>query len=286
MARNPTPVAAANGGDLPLGIIQRVFFGALGGICAVVLKLVSQDKGLIGHYLVTFGSDESNQFFAAYAFLTVAMVFLGGVVGLCFAETNRGKMLMLGISAPALLGTYAGGEKVLTTAQPPAVGNPTTIGPAGLLDGFGLVAPAYAQGAAGSERDQAKNSFQIGIGAFPGMSADIRPTATVLPDIVPAPGAGDQHYWVVVGSHLDAAEAKAQAEAINAEAPDLGAFVGLQKPGNPYYPVIVGEYLPVTEATELLDEAKAVVVVEPDSYLSAYPDRLPGEDRAGAPRRE
>jgi SPOR domain len=74
-------------------------------------------------------------------------------------------------------------------------------------------------------------------------------------------GKTEQHYWVIVGSHKDKNEAEAQALAINAKDPSLNAFVGKQMPGNIYYPVIIGDYVPLAEANRLLQTAKQLNAV-------------------------
>jgi hypothetical protein len=94
-------------------------------------------------------------------------------------------------------------------------------------------------------------------------------------------GKGEQRYWVVAASFRNKNEADAKATEINAESPAMKAFVGNRMPGNEFYPVIVGEYLPQAEADRLRIEAERLRSAA-GVYLSAYPDRRPA---AGSPPR-
>lgn len=90
--------------------------------------------------------------------------------------------------------------------------------------------------------------------------------------------AAEPRYWVIVGSYTDKSVAEAHAKRINNEDSSLNAFVGKRMPENPYYPVIVGDYVPRQLADELVDTAlrlKSIRAYGSAPYISDYPDRRP-----------
>lgn len=162
------------------------------------------------------------------------------------------KLLAIAVAAPALITTWAGGS---TPELPPIERDGSND--AHLIDNFSLVSPAFAQ-----ERIRPKNTGGL--------------TATRAIKLFFGIGKQEQRFWTIVGSYREAAlaEARERAAAINRADPSLGAFVGKNQPGNPFFPLIVGGYLPYSEATKLKQRALALDIVT-DAYLSAYPDRLP-----------
>jgi hypothetical protein len=205
--------------------------------------------------------------FVGYSVLGLLVVFLGGVVGYFVKESDKFKMLMLGMSAPALFTTATGGVGSATIDarqfEPPQIEAP---GPAGsIFDELRFVGTAYA---GEGEAVQQFAQFSEGINLFLG-----RGSARV-----DAIARETNRYWVIVGSELDPAQAEALAESINEQAPEFDAFVGMRAPDNPYYPVIIGGedgFVPRLEAQQLRDRAIDAGIAQPDSYLSAFPDRLP-----------
>ena len=70
--------------------------------------------------------------------------------------------------------------------------------------------------------------------------------------------------------------AQDHADRINDEDKTLRAFVGIKMPGNPYYPVIVGGYVPRSEAEDLIAAAlklKSVRAYGSAPYLSGFAAR-------------
>jgi hypothetical protein len=270
-AIEPVPNLAAAQDEL-LRLHARVAIGIIGGLCAVLLKIYAQDKVVIGGWLLRLWrseiSEQDMQSLIGYAVIAALVMFLGGLVGFFVEERNRLKMLALGMSAPAMLTTFTGG--IGPTAIEPKDARPPieapVDGPAGFLfDGFGFISSAYA-----AERGATVHVAQLteGINVFLGRG----------PSRAEAIAQETERYWVIVGSERDPTQANAVAEKINEQAPDLEAFVGERKPGNSYYPIIVGGeggFLPLTDALELREQALGAGIAPPDSYLSAYPDRLP-----------
>ena len=97
----------------------------------------------------------------------------------------------------------------------------------------------------------------------------------VLVDQIAAIGTAQAvtRYWVIVGSFRDEKNAQAFADTISKQAPDLPKpFVGKTSPDNPFYPVIVGDYVPRQEAEKIRQQALNSKLIT-DAYLSDYPDR-------------
>jgi hypothetical protein len=256
-------------GQLSVG--ARVGIGLFGGFCAVLLKVLAQDHVVIGGRVVSLWNGtipyEDLAGFVGYSVLAVLIVFLGGAIGYFVKESDKFKMLMLGMSAPALFTTATGGVGINASdarqSQPPQIEAP---GPAGsIFDEFRFVGTAYA---GEGEEVRVLAQFSEGINLFLG-----RGSARV-----DAIARETNRYWVIVGSELDPDQAEALAESINEQAPEFEAFVGMRIPGNPYYPVIIGGedgFLPRIEALERRDRAIDAGIAPPDSYLSDFPDRLP-----------
>ena len=70
-----------------------------------------------------------------------------------------------------------------------------------------------------------------------------------------------------MGSYKEKDVAQQFADKINAEDKALNAWVGLKIPGNDYYPVIVGNYVFLSEAKELKRRALATKSIK-DAYFS------------------
>jgi hypothetical protein len=77
-------------------------------------------------------------------------------------------------------------------------------------------------------------------------------------------------YWVIVGSFKDEESARNFVKMIASEAPDLKPFVGKPAPDDPFYPVIVGDFVDKAQAEKLREAALNSKMVT-DAYLSDYP---------------
>jgi hypothetical protein len=227
---------------------QRSIIGALGGAAAILSKYIAQDHAFISQWS-NIGDPRYSDILLGYAILTPILIFLGAVIAGCSDETNKLKLLALAVSAPALVTTWAGGAT--PREQRPAP--PPTPGPAGWELRFSPVGTAFA---ADGSIHLAQGSIQRGVEAFFGA------------------GKGEQRYWVIAGSFRDRAEAEDLARRINQQRPAMNAFVGKRAPNNEFYPVIVGNYVPLANATRLRDEISQVLGGE-QAYLSAFPDRRP-----------
>lgn len=232
--------------------IQKILLGAMGGLSAVVVKFLGQDYANVVNNAANLTDDQILAYKIGYGLLTPMLMFLGGFVAWASDETKRMKLLALAISAPALITTWAGGQKS------------DRIAPIALL-----IPSAYAQKADERKEDASPvvlqpspakpageagvfDKIQKGVGAFFGY------------------GTEPQRYWVIVGSFKDRGNAERFADQINQEVKgsgELRAWVGLQAPGNPHYPVIVGSYEYLSVARETMKKAIALKSVE-SAYLS------------------
>lgn len=221
---------------------SRAIVGILGGFAASTSKVLALDVERLGRFVETGNLDDMTELRVTIFIFTPLLMLLGGIVAWASGEEQRMKLLAIGCAAPALLAPWTVGE--------------IDKGPLSQQTSFSIITPAYAQ-----EVDQSADTstFSKGLKALFGLS-----------------NIEEQNYWVIVGSTEDKVAAESYASEINKIDPDLEAFVGKQKPGNNYYPVIIGgtdAYSPFAEASALRDKATSIPIISQDSYLSDYPDR-------------
>lgn len=221
----------------------KVMLGALGGLAAICVKYLGQDQNFAMDWWAE-GDPRLEKLLFGYLILTPILMFLGGLVTWVADEKRPMRLLAMGVAAPALITTWAGGAKPTSSSQP------SKIGPAGFFD-LGPISTAYADtGRVYVAQSDISQSIRLFFGE----------------------GKIDQKYWVVVGSYRDKDEAAAKATSLNAQRPGLQAFVGKRQPNNDYYPVIIGEFVALPEARRLQDVARQIGL---EPYLSTYADRKP-----------
>lgn len=223
--------------------IGRFIVGCLGGLAAALSKVLALDTERLAVLFYSADAAAVNDLRVTIFIFTPILIFLGGIVGWVSDEAHRLKLLAIGCSAPALLAPWTTGQ--LDTAVGPLI---ASVG----------IAPAYAQV---EPSPPEANKFATGLSVLLGFTS-----------------VEDQRYWVIVGSDPNLDQAKAFAEAINATAPQLDAFVGSRMPGNENYAVIVGgtdAYLPYSAAESLRKKATGLPIIRSDAYLSSFPDRQP-----------
>jgi SPOR domain len=250
MSRTPSASEKASpalGADMGKLALFKATLGGLGGLAAICVKYIGQDHNVVMDWIDT-GDPRLHKLLIGYLILTPILIFLGGLVTWVSDETNHLKLLAMGVAAPALITTWAGGA------------TPGSASPHGNEPGHAYffkmapVAPAHAneQSIQIAQADTIKQGLELFFGV----------------------GKIEPRYWVIVGSHREKGDAEAQAAAINVERPTLHAFVGKRQPGNDDYPVIIGEYVNLAEANRLREVARELSAVK-DSHLSAYADRRP-----------
>jgi hypothetical protein len=210
---------------------ERCFIGGLGGTSAAVVKFLGQDYASL--VAGRFNPDQVDLLLIGYIVLVPLLLFLGASLAAVSYEDNRIKLLAIGVAAPALITTFAGGEKSLRL---------TDLSP---------MAAAYA---ADSPSKQANDE------GLPGKI--VRGLGFAL-----GVGRAPQRYWVVVGSFQNRETAEDFSRTIDfelKEQPSLanqGAFVGIQNPTSKVYPVIVGAYSPYAEAERLRTQVTALPTI-------------------------
>jgi hypothetical protein len=198
-------------------------------------KFLAQDFSYFREILEPGAAGSMSALLIGYATMGIILVVIGAIVAWAFAEeTHRGKLLMLAVSAPALITTWAGGS----SSDHTAFHKPS----------FSLVDSAYAQTA---PEMASEPTIWDGVKLFFGVGKE--------PPL----------YRVVVASYPDYSSAIAAAEAFNKEAPGIGARVADKKPPSDYYAVVVSDYLPYKDAKVRLDEAKKNLQAS-DAFLSPW----------------
>ena len=226
--------------------LVRIIVGGVAGLASLAAKFLGQDAYYISKwYYSTDLADIVNykSLILLYFIMGPALIFLGAIVCWAADETNRLKLIALGVAAPAMITTFAGGPKTDTHSVRAA-----------WYQEISPISPALAQ-AETPNCATADASIVQGAKLFFGLG-------------------GAQDYWVIVGSYTDKNDADELAKTINAKHPEMKAFVGKRQPCNEFYPVIVGDFLPYGDAVKLRRQAESL---NPGSapYLSAYPDRKP-----------
>lgn len=237
--------------------IFRIAVGGLGGFAAVLVKFLAQHEEKISSSFSNGQIGISSSIIAGLIIVGPILVFLGGLIGWASEETHRIKLLMLGVSAPALITTGLSGQPHMPLAEQAPADRITS-----------LTMPSALQTAHASILPSLHPEFvPLGVGLG---------NLDILGGIKEILGVDslDTKYWVIAGSHLTLTEAKLQVQRINEEAPYLRAFVGKKRPGNNYYPVIVGEFTKRSVAEETLAKAVGLNSVG-KAYLSDYADRKP-----------
>ncbi|PCI01605.1 MAG: hypothetical protein COB76_00965 [Alphaproteobacteria bacterium] len=224
--------------------LSRIFVGILGGFAASSSKVLALDIERLGRFVETGNLNDMHELKVAIYIFTPLLMLLGGLVAWASGEEQRMKLLAIGCAAPALLAPWTVGDINKGAARGEQYSQ------------FSVVTQAYADEFGGNPN---QSTFLKGLNALLGLS-DIN----------------EQKYWVIVGSRKDNQEAEQFAFEINKVDPKIKAFVGKQRAGNEYFPIIVGgknAYYPLDKAIELRKNAISIPIIPEDSYLSDFPDR-------------
>lgn len=213
---------------------ERVALGAFAGVAAIGSKYAGQDY----HYhmrLLDMGDQTTKitNLWYGYEIMTPILVFLGALLAYAAkGETNRLKLLALAVAAPALITTWAGGASSEKKFA---------------LD---FVSSAFAD--SNVQPTQPSPSIVDGLKLFFGIGKD------------------DTLYHVVVGSYKTPDEASAKVNSVKEANPSLHVYIGGRAPGNAYYPVVVGDYVPFGAAKVLKDKLTQTPETS-DAYISPGP---------------
>jgi hypothetical protein len=212
--------------------LPRWLAGSCGGLAAALAKFVGQHADIVGREIATGSYVTAANYGIGYLFGTPFLMALGAMV-VFFEEKNRAKLFVMGIAAPALFTTLSSGKAVQTLAD------------------YWSISSAYAQAESIHITKNESVSVIEGIKLFLNITQ-------------PEP-----KYRVIVGSFKSQTEAALKAQAINVEAPRFKAFVGERMPNNEFYPVVVSDYLPLSQALKVQSNALKLKAVE-GAYLSPY----------------
>lgn len=235
--------------------IQRCMIGGMGGLAALLTKYLSQHHDKIANLIENGQADKAFAIIAGLAIVGLILIFLGGLIGWASREEVPLKLVALGVSAPALLTTWA------ATTQPAPVSpkpeNATHAFIQGNASGGFFVAKAMAA--------NLKLTFAPPVYA-----------ASVFDGVKEVLGieAIQPRYWVIVASKPSISDAQAFANSVNSEDPSMQAFVGKQQPDNAFFPVIVGDFSEAQAAENLRQRALNLNTIK-EAYLSDYADRRP-----------
>jgi hypothetical protein len=230
---------------------KRFLIGGIGGLAPILMFLITIDWD---RYIV----DSAMLKVVGYCIRVIVLFFIGGFVAYLHDDEQKPfKLFELGLAAPALIAGY------ITTSlvpMPTAQSNPSTRAHAG----FAIVGVAFAQSEIPSHDlkrfslpvQNAKSQFLEGlIGGIP------------------------QNVWfVIVGSHLQLNDAKAQADGINEKYRNFKAEVYEPYGDNPYYAVVIGANLTQLEAKALRDKAMKEGLPK-DSYYKTFANLPPPVQR-------
>lgn len=291
-----------------LSLTSRVIIGGVGGVCALLLKLYAQDALFVGNMVFrTYKgllSDHETVTMLGYGMIAFLVVVLGCLVGFFVEESNKLKMLAIGMSAPAMFTTYSGGgASVASNASPPAIFRVSDSS-----FGFGLVTVAHAGGKAVKSRPMLRSrppiarepALRNGVDIFfgrqlaqpqmqlqpkPQMQAKpilpLQPMQTELVDKPLLGGAAEtvspeQGYYVVIGSVKGLDDAMRYAEKVDGAVPGFNIVVAEPMPGNNFHAIIAagsGAPMPLEEAEQFRLEVIASGAGPIDTYIVDSADK-------------
>jgi hypothetical protein len=225
--------------------IEKIIIGAIGGLSAVLVKFLGQDYATIVAHAADLTEAQKLSYWIGYGLLTPILMFLGALVAWASEEEKRLKLVALAIAAPALITTWAGGNKSDVRAS---------------ADMF--ISSAYGQTL------EAVSSPETN--AEPGVANEKSPLDKIRDGVGVFFGYGNEpkRYWVIVGSYPDHDAAQEFADKINRSDSSLHAWVGITSANNKYIPVIVGNYSLLSEARVLREKALKNPHIK-DAYLSS-----------------
>lgn len=232
---------------------QRFLWGILAGIALICVKFVGPDL----LYLKSLVASANTVEWIFYILLSAVTIFLGGISALFCKDTEPSRILVFCVSFPALVTAATSQTREPITAD---IASTRTVreAPATTMFDLGFVTSAWAQPAvpnAAYDCQEASFIEQLGIAAKNYVAGSQQSIS----------------FSVVLASSTDLGAAKALADQYAAKAGDRKVSVGCRRPGNAYFPVVLGKPMDMAAAASL----RALVIGEgwapADTYLSNYP---------------
>lgn len=234
----------------------RFILGGIGGLAPIILFLVNLD-------FERYVADATTWKTVGYVVRAMLLFLLGGFVAyLHETENKRITLFLVGVSAPSLIAGY------LSTASPDlSKANIPAVSTVQHLQHF-FVPNAYADDSTAARLAQSMRLAQIKQFTLPPQNAG----AQFLEGLF---GTTPKNVWfVIVGSHPNANDAKNQAYTINQRYRNYHAEVYAPYGENPYYAVVIGAHLMQSEAKALRDKAVRDGLPQ-DSYYKTFPHLPP-----------
>jgi SPOR domain len=235
--------------------MQRCMIGSMGGLAAMLTKYLSQHHDKIANLIENGQSDKAYAIIAGLGIVSAILMFLGGLIGWASREDIPLKLVTLGVSAPALVTTWAVTNQPAREVLPPQSDQSSIF----------LDTPAQGIFISSAHAADLRLSFAPPILA-----------ASVFDGVKEVLGIDriEPRYWVIVASKTSRNGAQAVADKINREDPSMRAFVGKRQPNNSYFPVIVGDFNETSAAEYLKQRALNLNSIN-EAYLSDFADRRP-----------
>lgn len=220
---------------------EKIAIGALGGLCAVLVKFLGQDYNFVIEQAANLTPEQVSCYKIGYGIITPILMFLGAFVAWISDETKRIKIAALAVAAPAMITTWSGGVK-------------SDVQPMQPIGGF-IITAAHAQ-QSGAQRAENVENIE-----FQKQETDnitkIKKGIAIFFGYDKAP----KRYWVVVGNYNEKHFAQEFANRINAEDSTINAWVGAKMPPHHVFPVVVGNYCLYSDAIKLKEKALSLETI-------------------------
>ena len=242
--------------EVAMPLYKRFLWGLLAGIAVICVKLLGPD---IEHFrsLVLTGNMGETVF---YGLISAITVFLGGVSGLFSKDSDPSRILIFCASFPALVTTAFAPDRIPANINPDRPAEQAEYrGPK-----FALPSPISVARA----QDLANEGF-CDEGSF------ISQFTKAATEYFASNRLEANSYVVIVGSTTDFSEAKSIADGFAERTDRFPVYVGCRKPGNDYFPIVIGEPSNAETAAGIKGLITGEGWAPADSYISSYQYREP-----------
>jgi hypothetical protein len=248
---------ASSAEEEAMTLFQRFAWGIVAGFAIVCVKFLGPDAEYVQRIISTLNIGHVT----FYVVVSLVTILLGGISGLFSQDKEPLRILVFCAAFPATVSAaLPGAGSRETGAQPTEENRAAELASPTQFRTFDLiVARAWAA------------SDDIGVCDEGGFASKFSQAAKeYFSDPV-----DDTTYSVIVGSETDLTEARHLADEFAQRADGLPVTVGCRKPGNPYYPVVVGGVSDLETAAEIKGRVIGEGWGPQDAYLSNYPFRKP-----------
>ncbi|MEM6846898.1 MAG: hypothetical protein AAF580_02355 [Pseudomonadota bacterium] len=240
--------------ELAMEYKARFLWGLLAGVAVVCVKVIGLDQTHIRSLFIagTLGA------VAFYLFQSIITIILGGISGLFSDEKTPAKLLVFCASFPALISTALAPEKSADSVSE--------------VDRASVTQPVFGGLVPKAPAQQVSDPTVCNEGRF---FQQFSKAAREFWDRQPA----DESWWAVAYSIPDLEQATTRAEELSEALQESGIAlevnVGCRRPGNEFYPVIVGQMSDQARAAEVAGILEGAQILPHKPYLSNYAWRTP-----------